>query len=534
MQNDRITQNDDEQTVNLGDIFWKILMQWKPILLFSLIVGIAAAGIKYVPDIVSYRSEVKAARTQTSNTKKTTVKKSKYTDADIKQLQNRLSVSERNEVEQLVTSTKQVIADQNDYNNSLLMKIDPQKEHILYIDYYITGSSQENAAIICQTYQKLMYSNNNLSRISKAMNLSIKSKDLYKQMSGLLAVNYAVSQPGLTTDGKVTNSTYPQITVNLILPKSANLGNLVNIIKDMMTTITNDLTKSIGSYTLNYLDNYDRTIVNNDLKNQQDTTKNNILNSKTDIEKKLKNFSESQSALYNAETENLKAGMDISQSDTDSSISAAVPSAPKFPIQNFVIGFLVCLAVYVIIYIIAVLASRRLYYGDETADNSGLRKLGEYHSYDKTGFAAFVWSRGVYNFHYRKYLDIKEVSKYSANAINAAMTFQKNIADGTELSSDNKSLSENKNISILCLDTKSSNAKKFSDAVTIYLKSEGLNAESISQSTKKLLTDSKAIKSLSAVVLTVIEGSTTNKELDELCGLMSDYNIPVLGYMYVG
>ncbi|RRF95927.1 MAG: hypothetical protein DUD27_07140 [Lachnospiraceae bacterium] len=542
MQNEQINQNDDEITVNLADIFWKILMQWKAILVFSLIVGLAASGIKFVQDFAAYRSTVQVLSQQTSDTKKSKGSekaKATYSDAEIKQLQNKLSTSKQNEVENALISMRNVLEDQKNYENSIIMQVDPQREHMLYIDYYITDSSEENSALLCQTYQKLLFNNSYLKKISKAINLNINSSDLYKQMTGLLALNYAVSQPGLTTDGKVASGTYPQITVSLVLPKSVNINSVVTVIRDSMTSISNDISNSIGTHTLKYIDSYDRTIVNSDLRNNQSTTRTNIITAQNDIEKKVKEFTPDQTNLFNAELANLKSemGIDDTQSKSGSSTSqksvSAVSFKPKFPVQNFAIGFVVCLIAYIIVYIIGAAAGQKVKYGDEASDNTGLRKLGEYHSYNKTGFGKFLWSKRVYDFYYRKYLNLKETSRYTANDISAAMIMKENQAENTNPSSETMLSLKDKNVSILCPGTKSSNVKKFTEAVMIYLKSEGINAKKISSNSDRFTIDPKEINSLGAVVLTVTQGKTNNKELKEFNQMILESNIPVLGYLYV-
>ena len=67
--------------LNLADIFWKVLMQWRPIIVFSILVALAVSGIKYYKETAAYKTAEQATTEQKTE-------KTSYSEKDIKKLQN--------------------------------------------------------------------------------------------------------------------------------------------------------------------------------------------------------------------------------------------------------------------------------------------------------------------------------------------------------------------------------------------------------------------------------------------------------------
>lgn len=562
--------------LNLIDICWKLLMQWRPIIVFSLLMALAVSGLKYYKDVSAYKASVQTVKEQKT-------KKTSYTEKDIEKLKDKLSDTELNAVETAVFNQRKILTDQKYLDSSILMQIDSQNKHVVYIDYYISGAKPKFSELLCRSFSSRFYDRDVLQKLSKTMNEDIDSSDLQKVMGELINVDYSGTTQSVSTatgDGyQVSTEVYPVITVSVVLPSDTDSTAVVKAVNSSMKSISKDLNKSVGKHRLNFLESYDKYTVDNDLKDTQNRVKDEILSSQSANATAVDSFTEDQKCLYKLEVINLKdeMGIDVTENSneklskttnltelsddetTDSStgdskssedsLIMAKAEKPSFLIKYFVIGFVIGLFIYIVCYIIFVALRNRVNSGDEIADVTRLRKFGEYHAYTKTGFARFIWSKLIYEVYYRKYLSIEETSKYAADGINASIKLMKNVNVTSEIVStvplkndaEAKRLSlssgidgDNDNIvTILSLDTFTHNDQEFISALSKTLTGLGITVVKKQLNIEQILTDAEVIKSLGTVVLVVTYNHTNYSELDALLEIIKKYCLSLLGYVYV-
>lgn len=562
--------------LNLIDICWKLLMQWRPIIVFSLLMALAVSGLKYYKDVSAYKASAQTVKEQKT-------KKTSYTEKDIEKLKDKLSDTELNAVETAVFNQRKILTDQKYLDSSILMQIDSQNKHVVYIDYYISGAKPKFSELLCRSFSSRFYDRDVLQKLSKTMNEDIDSADLQKVMGELINVDYSGTTQSVSTatgDGyQVSTEVYPVITVSVVLPSDTDSTAVVKAVNSSMKSISKDLNKSVGKHRLNFLESYDKYTVDNDLKDTQNRVKDEILSSQSANATAVDSFTEDQKCLYKLEVINLKdeMGIDVTENSneklskttnltelsddetTDSStgdskssedsLIMAKAEKPSFLIKYFVIGFVIGLFIYIVCYIIFVALRNRVNSGDEIADVTRLRKFGEYHAYTKTGFARFIWSKLIYEVYYRKYLSIEETSKYAADGINASIKLMKNVNVTSEIVStvplkndaEAKRLSlssgidgDNDNIvTILSLDTFTHNDQEFISALSKTLTGLGITVVKKQLNIEQILTDAEVIKSLGTVVLVVTYNHTNYSELDALLEIIKKYCLSLMGYVYV-
>lgn len=574
--------------LNLVDICWKLLMQWRPIIVFSLLIALAVSGLKYYKDAAAYKTSVQTVKEQKT-------KKTSYTEKDIEKLQDKLSDTELNAVETAVFNQRKILTDQKYLDSSILMQIDSQNKHVVYIDYYISGAKPKFSELLCRSFSSRFYDRDTLKKISKTMNEDINSNDLQKVMGELIDVNYTgTTQSDSMAKGngyQVTTEVYPVITVSVVLPADTDSAAVVKAVNVSMKSISKDLNKTVGKHQLNVLESYDKYTVDNDLKDTQNRVKDEILTSQSNNATAIESFTDDQKSLYNAEILNLKDEMGIdatetknssdkgstsasSESDTtsakesgsdtnsksdtasgdksgstsasDDSLTSLSAEKPSFSKKYCAVGFIGGLFIYIVCYILIIALRHRVNSGDDLADVTNLRKFGEYHKYTYTGFARFIWSKRIYNYYYRRYLSLEETSKYAADGIKASLTLMRNDEDISDISSNHKTITQRSSVSagssgdiantvtILSLDTFTQNAQDFVSEVAKTLTSTEITVVQEQLTIAHLLTDATAVKTLDTVVLTITENQTNYNELDEFFGIVEEYKIPVMGYVYVG
>lgn len=554
--------------LNLADIFWKVLMQWRPIIVFSILVALAVSGIKYYKDTATYKTAVQATTEQKTE-------KTSYSEKDIKKLQDKLSDTELNAVENAVFNQRKILTDQKYLDSSILMQIDSQNKHVVCIDYYISGAKPKFSELLCRSFSSRFYDRDILKKLSQTMNEDINPSDLQKVMGELIDVDYTGTTQSVSTAAgegyQVSTEVYPVITVSVVLPSDTDSAAVVKAVNVSMKSISKDLNKTVGKHQLNVLESYDKYTVDNDLKDTQNRVKDEILTSQSNNATAIESFTDDQKSLYNAEILNLKDEMGIdatetknssakgstsasSESDTtsakesgsdtnsksdtasgdksgstsasDDSLTSLSAEKPSFSKKYCAVGFIGGLFIYIVCYILIIALRHRVNSGDDLADVTNLRKFGEYHKYTYTGFARFIWSKRIYNYYYRRYLSLEETSKYAADGIKASLTLMRNDAETSATVSDT--------VTILSLDTFTQNAQKYVSEVSKALTSTGITVVQSELTIAHLLTDATAVKTLSTVVLTITENQTNYNELDEFFGIVEEYKIPVMGYVYVG
>ena len=499
--------------INFIDILWKILIQWRAILIFSIIIGLGITSLKYEKDIAAYKIAVDNAESKQLNTK--------LSKKEIAKLQNSLSDADLNTVNTAVFNQQKILTDQNYLDSSLLMNVDSQNEHVVYIDYFLSGAKPRLSELLCRSYSSRFYEDDVLENLADALDQDIDKANVQKVMGELIDVEYSgTTQSESTVEGRgyqLSTEVYPVITVSVILPADSDSSKIVDAVNSSVKSISKTLNKSIGSHKLNFLESYDKYMVDNDLKDKQNSVKNEILQSQSDNNTAIGSFSDDQKKLYDADVADLKEQMGITESGSEESPVSETPEKPSFSKKYLVIGFLTGFILYIFCYVVIVILRHRVNYGDDLADFTDLRKFGEFHRYDMSGLARFAYSRSIYNIYYRKFLKISEIADYAADGISAALSLTEDTA---------------KSITLLSFEDTSESSKEFAETVADKLIDSGLTISQKDISIKKFLTDASAVKSLNQVILVLTQDSTTYSDLDDFLNMAEEYHIQVMGYLY--
>lgn len=522
--------------INLINIFWKMLIQWRVIIIFAFIIGLGISVVKYKKDIINFLAVSREDTKRDNSGKKTS-------DDELKNIKKSLPESELNAVNMAVFNQQKILTDQKYLDSSILMHVDSQNKHVVYIDYYISGAKPKYSELICRSYSSRFYNKDILKDISEVLNQDINASDIQKVMGELIDVSYSgTTQSESTVAGtgyQLSTEVYPVITVAITLPADTDSEKVVKAVNSSMKSISKTLNKSITKHQLNFLESYDKYTVDNDLKTQQNNVQNEILTSQSANDTAIDAFSDDQKKLYDAEVATLEEQMGITDSESDSDIDktsasdkssvsssgdttdegsdSEVISKPSFSKKYFAVGFIAGIFLYIICYVIIVALRHRVISGDDIADITDLRKFGEYHRYDKKGFSRFVYSRTIYNVYYKKYLKLSETSDYAADGISAA----------SALTGE-----PDKSITLMSFADISDTSKEFAEAVVKKLTESGLTVSQKDISIQKLLTDASAVKSLDRVVLVLTQDSTKYADLDDFFNMADEYHIPVMGYVY--
>lgn len=110
------TQENMEREINLIDIFWGILFNWRQILCVGIVFAVLLSGVKYARDIKNYQKEQNVTEEQG---------KTELTESEEEQVESAKELMER-------------IEEYEDYlNTSVYMQLNPYEKHVLEMQYFV-------------------------------------------------------------------------------------------------------------------------------------------------------------------------------------------------------------------------------------------------------------------------------------------------------------------------------------------------------------------------------------------------------------
>ena len=121
-----------ETVVNLKEVIWDLLLQWKAVLIVSLIAMLLVGGLKYAKDMNAYKSAKDAAAAEQSE--------QISPDQKIAGIMDALPADEQSTVEYLVMQEDWISAQKDYISESILMTTNPASQRTLMLYYYISTS----------------------------------------------------------------------------------------------------------------------------------------------------------------------------------------------------------------------------------------------------------------------------------------------------------------------------------------------------------------------------------------------------------
>lgn len=526
----------DEVEIDLLDLLKQCLIQWRVILIFSLICAFGLSGVKYVRDLRSTKQAAAEALEKADAGKSEAEAEKQLKELEKKAETARLNLSEEEEqaVDGSLTNEEYLLQMDDYMDGSFLMQVDPYNKHVLNLQYYIEGISPEKATILCETYKRQLTSGGYVSKIGAALGCPADTDPRY--VRELLDVWYSGASQ---SDALV--AVVPILNISLVLPDDVpgielqSLDACIASIDESLGALQTGLSESVGPHRIVRISAFDTTDVDLDLRNTITGNKKYITDTQTSLKTAYDAFTDDQKAVYDAgaaalEQEYGKAGQAATENNAAASVSSdaatEVPVAaakPVFSKKYFAVGFIVGIFLYVCFYIFAVLLRKRIRTAGEICAYLGEPGFGESHAYEgraSNAFLRFVIDKWVFRQIYADELpENKDLAASVAAKISTAA-----VAKPPRL---NK-------ITLLSLEDKSETTARFADEIKTALKEKkaDLFAESSTYSIEMLAMNAETIASLGTVVLVGQRAETRINDVRSFVSLVQEFNIDVLGSVF--
>ena len=110
------TQERTEREINLLDLFWEVLLGWRRIICFGILLAVLIGGMKYYMDIRAYRASQ---------------------NIDLEEAKSELKKEELEKIEDAKLIKSRINEYERYQQKSALMQIDPYEKHMLELQYYV-------------------------------------------------------------------------------------------------------------------------------------------------------------------------------------------------------------------------------------------------------------------------------------------------------------------------------------------------------------------------------------------------------------
>ena len=474
MNQNTSVRNNDAIFIDLKELLWKLLEQWKAILVFSLIIMLLFSGYEYM------KSDSSGEDSSAALTPEEIL--AGLSEEDSAQVLNVYLESEAKEkVREYIES-------------SPLMKLDAYNVNTLTMNWSVLSESEINNQLVA-AYASELGSNDVLEAISEAWS----GKYTVQQIEELAVVTSSITIN--TTDEEQSGS---MIEFKLYVPDGESAEAASSGIEKAMSDINSKLVSNIGEHELVSLSADVRTVSDRSLSDKQYNVYYRLYNMITQVNNLRDKLSTSQRAAYE------------SMIAYDENAEAA-PAATKKPFvnkRNFAIGFILGFLLYCAAYILYYAFSGKVKSSRVVEEAYGLRTLSDWYSDSRKGLlSGLTRDKLVSRKHHAGHFDMdKEADRAAESIVNAmegsSLLLISDAESGEGSQAFVKALAERlerENVSVSCAETDISGG--------VFLSENVLTASDAS-------------------VIVADKTRTKVKDIKDICSKCSYCSKPIIGVAY--
>ena len=389
--------NQPEMEINLKEVIWDLLEQWKAVLIAAVLMALMVSGIKYYTAMNDYNEALAADKELSEERLETREEKIAEVLSDLS--------DEDHAMVQLILQQEAWLDNQTDYfNNSLLLSLDPNAQRQLTISYYLYNAEENAYNALCDAYISNLHEEEFADAIGKQLHQKTEEKYIKELIRGYYTPNYS------------DESTGELFNVVISLPDSANAAELEKEISALMNEYSKELSQKIAPHSLKLIKTDDTVSVNEQAASKRTNTINSINSLNSSITNNKKTMSETQKAAY----ERITSLMQIDANSDDSEEDKEIITKPGFSKKYAALGFLLGIMAYAFAILGMLIIRGRINYASELELYTGSRTLGEvYYPENSKGIKKLFKSPLVEKFRYKDLLNADEQLEKTIKTISA-------------------------------------------------------------------------------------------------------------------
>lgn len=480
--------------IDLKDLMWKLLIQWKAVLLVCIAMALLVPGIKYAKDSNAYKAEL-------ANKKKAEEEASKPAEERIDAELKLLPADQREDV-LFVVQQQDMINIQKDYlNDSILLNTDPANQRQLALKFVLKSETGTDMRTLADAYSTCIRRTSSLESlreiISPDTSLEYIDELIDTENKDILA-------------GDAESAVY---TVTITLPDNANADRIIELIDSEISSFHDEISSNVGDHNILKANVEDHSVFNQDIIKRRTDLTDSISRLNSSIDNEKGKLSPEQHAAYETIVAIKQSSDDVHNATYENDASLTDLQKPGFSKKHSVLGFLLGAFLYAGIYVVVLILKRIVASANTAQHYTGTRLLGEvYKISEHKGLSALFYSSIVAKWRYKDKLDADKQINYLASTVDAVCTH--NNTDKITLLLTGICPEFNDLTNQIVKKCKSEGKKKGIDV---------LNADEM---------DEKALNSVIKAVYMVSGGSRMDK-LGSLMSLVRDYDVTPLGTVYL-
>lgn len=343
----------EEKQFSVKFLSWKILFNWKLLVIFGVVFAILFLSVGYIRDWKSYNQRSKEQILSSAD------KELSFTEEEREQVQTAEMLQKR-------------IRERLEYiEKSIKMNINANEENTLVMTWYIASDYQFNYAedislnytdALVAAYEQYIQGGSMVQKISEDMDLEYNSEYINEMIQIYNSTNSTV------------------ITLEMGYPDVDVLQKMEAEIENIIIQKSGEISESIGNHTIQLLSTDIVTKSNAELAEYQQSVCDGLTSYQDKLDVMEKEMSAEQLDVLNSSEdiqENQKNNSDISE---DASVKK-----PQIEAKKAIIGFLIGIFVGMILVICKVIFSTKLQSGEELEELYGVSELGVIELPEKTG-----------------------------------------------------------------------------------------------------------------------------------------------------
>lgn len=321
--------NTEEREISLMDLLIYVVKGWRGIIVWMLLLAIAVGGIQYVREV----KNLKAFNAEPQGTEEEQKEQAAQT---LEQLRKEMTDEEIKAVAKVVRLEKEYDQQLEYMESSMIMTMDPYDVNIAKLQYWVDTDYRVDYAGITPKDATGDIVDSYINRIED----NAWRKRALKAAGADMELAYFSEVLGISDLGN-------SFTVIIKYGEEEPLRKMIAVLEEELESYKDSLEGIFGEHSLNLVNESVETVVDNDIYNQQQSRKNNLINLENNIASYKNAFSDNQKSLYAGE---ILVNEDGSEEDNteDTQELAVVPPTPAVRVKYILLGavlgaFLVCM-----------------------------------------------------------------------------------------------------------------------------------------------------------------------------------------------
>ena len=336
--------------INVKEIFWRFLEQWKAVLLFSFIVALAFTSAKYIKDTKEYQGH---------NEQIVTVEENADVNGNIDAIMDSLGNEERLAVENLMKEKELLDVKEDYYNKSLVFHMNPGECRLLRLQYDVATEDERSKGTIIEAYENALMSEESVKSLAAVIDPELDAKYIYELFepkaqigvfNEIAAVDYSDS-----------------LVVNVLLPEKTDSDEIETALNGIMDNLNSLLSGRVGKHDISLISSDTIRFCDTDLALYQTEFMSKLNESRTNYNKNYALLSDQQRTAYNK--------MMSLETGDGGEFPVAESNKPKISIKAFLTGIILGAFIYGVVLGLFLIIRRRVISKADTNYYPGVRTI---------------------------------------------------------------------------------------------------------------------------------------------------------------